>query len=93
LEDDHAMNNREPLSRSDPSLKPLLRTMALELVIYAPLVTIYFFVVLKFAKEPLVELYSRSLQEYAVVTTAVILGQGVLLERLTSWLLRRIGLR
>ncbi|NIM93243.1 MAG: hypothetical protein GTO18_05975 [Anaerolineales bacterium] len=79
--------------RSDPSFRPLMRSLAIELAIYAPLVTIYFFVVIRFLKEPLVRLYQENLTVYAIATLVVIVIQGVLLEMLTSWLLRRIGLR
>ncbi len=77
----------------DPSFKPLMRSLALELCIYAPLVTVYFIVVLHFAKEPLVQLYQEGATSYAFITLILILAQGVLLEAFTSWLLRRIGLR
>jgi hypothetical protein len=48
---------------------------------------------MRFAKEPLVRLYHETPVLYAMVAGLVIVGQGVLLEALTSWLLRRIGLR
>ncbi len=78
---------------SDPSFKPLMRSLALELCIYAPLVTVYFIVVLHYAKEPLVQLYQEGSTSYAFITLILILVQGVLLEVFTSWMLRRIGLR
>jgi hypothetical protein len=77
----------------DPSFKPMMRSLALELVIYAPLVTIYFFLVLLFAKDLLLKIYYEMPVIYSVVTLLVIVAQGVLLEALTSWLLRKIGLR
>lgn len=84
-----------PTSRSakDPSLGPLLRSVGLELLIYTPLVTAYLVVVLHFAPRLFTELFHQSLTAYSVVTLLVIVGQGVLLEILTSWLLRRFGLR
>jgi hypothetical protein len=78
---------------SDPSFKPLMRSLTLELFIYAPLVTIYFIVVLHFLKDPLIQLYQEGSTSYAFITLILILAQGVLLEVFTSWLLRRIGLR
>ena len=84
---------RKITDNTDPSFKPLMRSLALELCIYAPLVTVYFIVVLHFAKEPLVRLYQEESTSYAFITLLLILMQGVLLEAFTSWLLRRIGLR
>lgn len=77
----------------DPSFKPLMRNLSIELAIYAPLVTIYYLLVLQFAKTPLVRLYYETPVIYATVAILTIVGQGVLLEALTSWLIRRIGLR
>ena len=41
----------------DPSFKPLMRSLALEAVFYTPLVIGYFFLLERFAKEPLYRLY------------------------------------
>jgi hypothetical protein len=83
----------KPDNPGDPSFKPLMRSLALELCIYAPLVTVYFIVILHFAKDPLVQLFQEGSTSYAFITLILILAQGVLLEVFTSWLLRRIGLR
>ncbi len=80
-------------SSSDPSLRPLLRSLLLELAIYAPLVVLYFLLVLRYANDFLTELFNRDTILYAVVATVAIVAQAVLLERLTAWLLRRFGLR
>ena len=77
----------------DPSLRPLLRSLLLELAIYTPLVVLYFLVVLRFANGYLTRLYTSDTILYATVATAAIVAQAVLLERLTAWLLRRFGLR
>lgn len=77
----------------DPSFGPLMRSLAIEAVFYAPLVVIYFLLLRTFAREPLFQLYKEMPVAYAIVGTILIVGQGVLLEALTSWLLRRIGLR
>lgn len=70
-----------------------MRSLALELVIYGPIVAIYFFLVLRRINDWLTSLFNASSTEYAVVSVLLIVGQGVMLEVLTSWLLRRIGLR
>jgi hypothetical protein len=79
--------------QGDPSLRPLLRMLIIELAIYTPLVVLYFLLVLRFANDYLTQLYNRDTVLYAVVATAAIIAQAVLLERLTAWLLRRFGLR
>jgi hypothetical protein len=71
----------------------MLRSLLLELSIYTPLVVIYFILFLHFAAEPLNALYQSSTVSYAILATVAILAQGVLLERLTAWLLNRFGLR
>lgn len=70
-----------------------MRSMALELAIYGPLVTIYFLLFLHFLEDPFILLYQQNPGLYAFASTLAIVLQGVLLERLTSWLLRRVGLR
>jgi len=70
-----------------------MKSLTLELVIYGPLVTLYFLIVLRTANDWLTNLYTASSTKYAVVAVLLIVGQGVMLEMLTSWLLRRIGLR
>jgi hypothetical protein len=57
------------------------------------MVAVYFYLVVRLAADPLLRLYQESPVRYAVASAAVIIGQGVLLEALTSWLLRKIGLR
>ena len=84
-------NNGEGLS--DPSLQPLLKSLAIELLIYAPLVILYFLLVLRIADQFLADLYNTDTKLYAVTALAAIVAQGVLLERLTTWLLHRFGLR
>ncbi len=79
--------------KQDPSLQPLLRSILLEIAIYVPIVATYFWLILRFAGDKLASLYQDSLTLYAIAATLAIVIQGVLLEVLTSWLLRRFGLR
>jgi hypothetical protein len=65
-----------------------LKTFALELAIYALLVSGYFFLVLHFLGAWLRHLFDANKGIYAVVAVALIVGQGVMLEMLTTWLLR-----
>ena len=59
-----------------------------ELVAYAVLVTGYLILVLGFAGSTLWNLYQTNKTTYAVVALVLIVAQGVLLEMLTSGLLR-----
>jgi hypothetical protein len=83
----------EPTPARDPSFIPFLRSLGLEMIVYAPLLVIYLLVVLRFFKDPLFELAQTNLVIYAVVGLAAIVAQSVLLEILTTWLLRRFGVR
>ncbi len=80
-------------SKKDPSLRPLLISIAIEMLIYVPLVVVYFFLILIYAEAWLFDLYSQSKTWYALMALIVIVGQGVMMEALTSWLIRQFGLR
>ena len=78
---------------SNINYKVLIRNFVIEIVIYGIFVTLYFFLVLQFLSIPLKDLYDENLYLYAVVSLLLIVLQAILLERLTSFLLDRIGLR
>jgi hypothetical protein len=65
-----------------------LRTFAIELGVYAVLVTGYFFLVLHLLGEWLYHLETRHRYTYAVVAILLIAGQAVVLDALTTLLLR-----
>jgi hypothetical protein len=67
-----------------------VRAFALELVIYALLVTGYFFLVLHLLGDWLYELEVQHRYIYAIVAILLIIGQAVLLESLTTFLIRLI---
>ena len=67
-----------------------VRAFALELVIYAFLVTGYFFLVLHLLGDWLYELEVQHRYIYAIVAILLIIGQAVLLESLTTFLIRLI---
>ena len=70
--------------RTKETLLPFL----FEFVVYAALVCAYFFLVLHFLGGWLVEIFNRDKRLYAVVSLLLIIGQGVLLETVTTGLLR-----
>ena len=70
-----------------------MRSLAIEAVFYAPIAIGYFLLFQRFVNKPLFRLYNEIPVGYAILGTLLIVGQGILLEVVTSWLLRRIGLR
>jgi ABC-type molybdate transport system permease subunit len=82
-----------PDPRKDPSLRPFIRSITIELLIYAPIVMVYLLLVLRYGSDTLLRLFQESTIVYTFVGTAAILAQVVLLDLLTTWLLRRFGLR
>ena len=67
-----------------------LRAFAIELVIYAVLVVAYFFLVLHFLGESLHRLEQTHRYGYAGITLLLMMGQAVLLQNVTTYLLRLI---
>jgi len=66
----------------------MLRAFLIELAIYAVLVIGYFFLVLHFLGEGLHQLEQRHRYTYAGVALLLIIGQAVILENITTLLLR-----
>jgi len=79
------------MARVSPTKKEkvnTLRAFLVELVLYAIFVTGYFFLVLHYLSGWLQELHLTHVKLYALVTIVLIIGQAVLLESVTTWLLR-----
>jgi len=72
--------------------RTLIRNFAIELIVYAVLVVIYFLLVLQTIGPWLTELYYSNLRLYAVVALVLIVVQAVFLEWITSFLIERLGL-
>ena len=70
----------------------LIRNFVVEVLVYAALVTGYFFLVLRFLAEPLKRLFTGNLVLYAFVALGLIVIQGAVLEVVTSFLISRLGL-
>ncbi|MEA3188483.1 MAG: hypothetical protein QOD99_2313 [Chthoniobacter sp.] len=70
-----------------------LKSFAVELGVYGALVTVYFFLVLHFLARWIEHLYRTNTRGYAVAAILLIVGQGIVLEMLTSALLRFIRAR
>jgi len=75
-------------------MKPIpagtVRAFLIELVIYSALVIAYFFLVLHFVANWINEFEPRHIKIYALVSIGLIVGQAVLLEIVTTWLMRRL---
>jgi hypothetical protein len=65
-----------------------LRAFLVELAVYAVFVTTYFFLVLHYLSGWLQNLHLNHVRIYALVAILLIIGQAVVLESVTTWLLR-----
>lgn len=70
----------------------VIRNLVTELIVYGTLVIVYALGVLQFLADPLANLYHSNLTLYAWVALFLIVGQGVILEMLTSFLVDRLRL-
>jgi len=74
------------------NVKILVRNLIIELIVYGFLLVLYFFVVLQFLGDILSELFLTQTISYALLGLVLIVAQGVLLEALTSFLIRILRL-
>jgi len=77
-----------PVSVTKKEKVNTLRAFLVELAVYAVFVTAYFFLVLHFLSDWLQGLHLHHVKFYALMTIVLIIGQAVLLESVTTWLLR-----
>ncbi len=66
------------------------RAFLIELLVYGSRVLVYVFFVVALLDRWLQALYDHSKPRYAVVALVLIIGQGVVLEMVTSFLLRLV---
>jgi hypothetical protein len=83
------MEENKPQSTS---LRKLLRNFMIEMVLYGALVAVYFLLVLRYLDELLNRYFVENLTLYAVIGLALIVGQAVVLDWVTSFLLDQIKL-
>jgi hypothetical protein len=79
------------MARRSPTKKEkttTLRAFLVELVVYGVFVTAYFFLVLHYLAGWLQDLHLHHVKLYASMAIVLIIGQAVLLESVTTWLLR-----
>jgi hypothetical protein len=72
--------------------RKLIGNFVIEMVVYGVLLVAYFFLVLRLLDDPLQALFLSSLQWYAIVGLVLIVVQAVLLETVTSVMMRLLGL-
>jgi len=73
-----------------PDVKRTLKSFIVELLVYGVLVVGYFFLVLHFLGDWLMDFFTRDRRLYAVLALALIVCQGLVLEALTTALLSLI---
>lgn len=71
-----------------PAARKTLYYFAIELLIYGALVVAYYFAVLHFLGGWLAGMDKHSVHLYAIVAIALIIGQAVLLEMVTTYIMR-----
>ncbi len=71
-----------------PGARKALNSFAIELVVYGALVVAYFFLVLHFLGGWLARLDKESIKLYALVSIALIIGQAVVLETVTTFIFK-----
>ena len=74
--------------RSKKEMRRTLGAFAIELVLYAIVVTGYFFAVLHFLSGWLAQLAAQHIRLYALVAISLIIGQAILLETLSTTIMR-----
>jgi hypothetical protein len=72
--------------------KTLVRNLIIELLVYGVLLVGYFFLVLRFLGGFLTDLFSNHIELYAFLGLGLIVVQAVILEALTSFLIRMLRL-
>ncbi len=73
-----------------PGARKALNSFAIELVVYGALVVGYFFAVLHFLGGWLANLDKENIKLYALVSIALIIGQAVVLETVTTFIFKLI---
>jgi hypothetical protein len=79
---------KERVTGMKKEARKTLWAFGVEIVIYSVLVVIYFLLVLRFVAQSLLGLEQHHIVLYGVVAIALIVGQAVLLEIITTRLLR-----
>jgi hypothetical protein len=85
-------NKGEIDEMDEHNVRVIIRNLVIEFVIYAILLVGYFFAVLRLLDDILERFFENNIVVYAFLGLALIVAQGVLLETLTSYLIRWLEL-
>jgi len=75
-----------------PALRTLIRNFLIELVLYGILVVAYFLISMRYLNSLLTSMFHNNLVLYAFLALILIVAQGILLDSLTSFLLKQLNL-
>jgi hypothetical protein len=75
-----------------PSVRLILRNLAIEMVLYGILLIGYFLVVLQYVAQPLANYFNSNLTAYAFIGLGLIIAQAVLLDNIVAFLIKLLGL-
>ncbi|MEK6256216.1 MAG: hypothetical protein N2C13_02720 [Chloroflexota bacterium] len=78
--------------KNTPPIRPILRKLAIEMLIYGILLIGYFLVVLRYLAEPLANYFDSNLTTYAFIGLGLIIAQSVLLDYIVAFLIKLLGL-
>lgn len=76
----------------DIDSRKIVRNFLIELIVYGALVVAYFILVLQSLGSWLTTLYYNNLVVYSIVALVLIVVQAVILEKVTTFLIERLGL-
>lgn len=76
----------------NPSVRLIIRNLAIEMVLYAILLVGYFYLALQYLADPLFDYFNNNLTAYAFIGLGLIIAQAVLLDNIVGFLIKLIGL-
>ncbi len=85
------MSKGIPANRA-AQIRRVVARLALEMGLYALLVVVYLFLVLRFFGDELVKLFHSNPPFYALLALALMVVQGIFLESVTTFLIDRLQL-
>jgi len=81
-----------PDAQSNLNYKKMIRNFIVELTIYGVLIFVYFIVILQFFNDYLTEAFENNLLVYSGLALMFIVAQGVLLDYVTTFLIKKLNL-
>lgn len=72
--------------------RQLIRNFFIEIAVYGILLVGYFFIVIHYLRDPLIDFFNNNLVAYAVIGLGLLVAQAVVFESITSLLFDFLGL-